>query len=262
MESSPGRRIDTAHRLEANFRSLPNVTCHNFFVNLTRSLIDKSCCDNILTGPSSGAGTSSGSSLSSWRSNSSQNLSATGSSAGSSPSVPAKRLVKVYCQLRELDPKTGKNLARRQLTKVREEDEDDDDNEQASGELEFDLSAETVHDDDGLIGKLKRRSRDDKREQQDFASFMKLQKANSNWSHTTSAAKPKKVDLNNNSAKSNNSDEYRRNNWATIDCFELFCVHNSNLLIHKSQPTIEAQRLARRLANLLCQSNDNTSDSQ
>lgn len=193
-------------RLKANFRSMPNIICDDFFSNLTQSLTD--LYPNSL------------------KSADAQSVGAT------TATEPRKvRQVRVFCRLRELDPNTGRNLIKRQLTRVREEEDDNQDDYQNPGQWigadmrKLDLKLSNV------TPKLSRRSMSSNSLDQDwdFGSFLSGQRATR---HKPTASRI-----------GSRSHE--------LSCCELFVVHDANLLVSKSQLTVEAQLLGRRLARLI-----------
>lgn len=221
VKVEPGRRLDASRRIAAHFRPLPNVTSDDFFAQLTRSL----------AGPlATGAALSPGQSTSErWSSpwSSELSLGARSSSAASSSSLGArehrKRRVRVYCQVRELDARSGRQLQRRKLTCVREET---DEAEEADEAIELDMSSSSAS--------LNLRPVEQLDEQLDFASFLRNQ---------SSRGAP--------SSGRNQNSRPTAGNEQPIGCYELFCIHDAELLVHKNQAAIEAQLLAERLAKLL-----------
>lgn len=215
LRVDPERRADCSRRVAAHFRSLPNVTCDDFFAELTRSLVGHLGAGQLAAG---------------------EQRAQSGAASWWSPGPSGnKRRVEVYCQLRELDPSNGRQLARRQLTRVREEEEPA--GRDWTGELgqwerrrtvELELSSWPAG---RRLVRSKSRPELEGDEQRDFGSFMRKQAG-----RPGTAAGPR---------------QQARDEGARISCCELICLHDARRLVHKSQATLEAQRLASRLAGLM-----------
>jgi hypothetical protein len=220
---------------------LPNVVCDNYFAKLARLLASPML---LAAGPTEAV--------------------AGGTSAMQpQPARPVRRRqVRVYCKMREIDPNTGRNLIRRQLTGVREEleEEDDDDdgddysyNDQdgdqeghkghlaAAGQvLEFEFEPTPLGGRPVLAKTAARWGSPlddnydhDRRHAQNFGSFLFGQRKRPRPSSQAAAGQP--------------TDDHDQE----LGCCELFIVHDSELLMHKSQLSVEAHLLARRLARLM-----------
>ena len=205
LEPAPARRQLIASQLARARRSLPSVVCGNFFVRLARCMSEPGA-------PAAPASSSSGlgSLSSSWSSASGEPLG--GGGGGGAAAAAGRRQVEVVCQLRELDARTGRRLARRQLSRVREE------------QLECSVDSE---------GEERQQEEEEEiEERQHFSSFLRLQRP-----RASSSGRP----LESGSAKP----------APPYACYELFLIHQSDLVVHKAQIALEAQLLARRLDQLL-----------
>jgi hypothetical protein len=218
VKPSEAQRARTVSRCRTGFRSLPNVICDDFFTKLARLAntdpIAAAPSDNI---PPDRARPASG-----------------------------RRRVKVYCRLRELDPKTGRNLTRHQLTRVREEEIDDDEGQDSQGkrdevlEFEFQPSQSTILDS----SRCSSSTRINLDEGKNFASFLSGQRRSRPARPEGGRAK---------ASEEESGDEF--------SCSELFVFHNSELLVHRNQLVLEAQALARRLDRLRRLTNKPRADS-
>lgn len=218
------RRAQVAAQLAADFRSLPNVACDDFFAKLTRSM----CSPGL--GP--------GESLHDLH-----NSSGRDSTTKSSDLLRTKRHVKVYCRLRELDPRTGRDLVRRQLTRVREEDEALNDTIQEN--------YDDAQEDEEVRGFSSSRFQEAhfSRTTDDFGAFLMSQRRSkrAKLREKQGGAKTGRTGI-------NDPDGRQNREQSAFKCCELFLIHDSHLVIHKTQLAIEAQLLARRLARLMASS--------
>lgn len=242
---SEQRRIETAKKLSQQYNSLPNVVCDDFFNKYSQSLLGDP--DDVHFGKALSQRN---------RSNSIR----TGQQV-------RKKLVQVECRVKEIS-KDGKVTTSR-LVGVREEEAENDDDYgcsisvndgrkfgQASGEddeqrEDCPLDLSDTHgensqqdDEDGSLN--------------DFGTFMHKQvTSTSSADHSLRPNKAKAAKR----AKGSMSypgatGEVRNKDHSAqrkVNCYELFVVHRSNLLVHRSQVATEAERLARRLARLLMQ---------
>lgn len=155
--------------------------------------------------------------------------------------------MKISCQVSELSGTKGNTkIVRRKLTKVKEEDDDDDDDQDQCGtssgvnnnaagiddSLQYSSykSLSPRDDDDDDIGAFMRKHRASRRSDKQRAKLA-APSSNSNANATPTGAQ-QAVDDN------------------KVHCFELFCIHQSSLLVNRNQPLVEAEKLARRLALL------------
>lgn len=188
---------------------MPNVVSDDFFDNFSRSLL----ANNQLV-------------LDDFKSHSSTHR----------PPSGAHR-IRVECQLRELDRRTGSQLVRRHLSQVREEDED-------RVESDYEISYSARKAPANPVRQTTRAAGDDSDTSSSFGSFLKRQQTSSKRPDTGANSPAKLPHAAKGTTSPPGGDE-------KINCFELFCVHDSNLLVHRNQVAIEAERLAHRLASLI-----------
>lgn len=148
--------------------------------------------------------------------------------------LPVQRTrVHVRCQVRELDRATGSQLVTRRLAGVREELDDERDHDGA-GDHDGD-----DHNHDHECAKTVRLrycatgARLD--EHQDFGSFLRRQSAPGRAPRPAARHRPR---------------QEQEPEPEPAHCYELFCIHNPDLLVHRNQVAFEAERLASRLAQL------------
>lgn len=166
-----------------------------------------------------------------------------------------------------------------------EEDNDGErDKQEDEDEAEDEEEEEDELEDDDSRGKLKRKlhsnsgfnqansisckitSNPNKRENEDFGIFLRSQISTSSKAgkarkqivnvYQRNLPPPKmKSNKSTNRSQRHLSDRPPTNrggkNSNKMRCFELFCVHQASLLVHRDQVLIEAQRLAERLAMLM-----------
>lgn len=182
--------------MEANYNSLPNIVCDDFFSSYARSLFGDQA-DFRPQGACSG---------------------------------PKTSQVRVSCKLSELDG--SHRLIRRRLTQVREESVEEEHEEE--DEQGHELSSSRISMASGGPG-------DD-----NFRIFLENQ-ASSGRS---------RIELQGSRARRKPGKALTRRESSAQKqepkCYELFCVHQSSLLVHRSQALVEAERLSRRLDRLMC----------
>lgn len=253
------RRARTTRKLERNFSSLPSVVCNDFFNSYAHCLLNRP------------AQTSQGSSIGLLE------RSPTKGTIGSGGGGGAKRRrsrVRVSCQLSELERSSSARgatcgrrlLIRRKLTQVKEVEEEVDD--------------EQEDDDEQVDWKTTQRGPLARLDRQDFGVFLQNNSGGggagagrlAGCSRTTRAGRQQQHALG--PTKAHIKLEYRTSSRANkqgerkgaadrsprvsssfarqpeFKCYELFCVHQSSLLVHRSQVFVEAERLARRLSRL------------
>lgn len=157
------------------------------------------------------------------------------------PRKTQKRSIRVSCEWDELveEPSSGlKKHIRRKLSKVCEEEAQ---SESATS------SGPTTHSPSSMRH-VETNTRGPKGQSDDFRLFVRAQEGLSNnrdkrlilyqsgSTRKNRASKPRKV----NTIK----------NERQVKCYELFCIHESNLLVHRNQILTDAEKLARRLFNL------------
>jgi len=284
----PEQRRATCLKLAAHYNSLPSVLCCDFFAQLGASLAARPLpagCKRArrkwpsrrsLSSSASFSSFSSTASLASFAAEDSQFVapgerrahSPKGSSGKGPPEGKQeeaggrrRRRVQVFCRFREVDPKSGRSLVRRQLSRVREEDQEEEEEEEEEEEggplderrIEFDPG-------DRLGTQIVISSRP--RNQLDFDSFLDAQQEPSRSSggrrlganQSTSGGKSRSAGSRGVSGGRQRAaleeQEEEEEEEEEVACFELFCFHKSDLVVHKAQVSIEAEQLARRLARL------------
>lgn len=261
VKADEQRKCIVARKLESNYASLPSIVCDDFFNRYANCVFPNS----------------------SSKINRQQVAKTNGDET-----KPCKQ-VKVCCQISEVDEsRPGNKLIRRKLTKLKEEEEEEEDDEEGEDEDEdrVDAQEENLEDEeDGNEGEINcdrkskssnsmsgynrdsisgRRRTDcsNKGENEDFGMFLRSQISASNKSgksrRQVNVVYQKNSPLLSKTAI-NRSQRHLSNNSATnngkksnkLRCFELFCVHQASLLVHRDQVLIEAKRLAERLASLM-----------
>lgn len=154
---------------------------------------------------------------------------------GTSGGQKVRSQVRVSCQLSELDE--SQRLVRRRLTQVREEEEEDDDCEEE--EIVFPPSSSS-----SIAASSTSRSNLVPAEDS-FRVFLQNQ--------TAAAGGRSRIELQTFAAKGRRKSPGagRRRPKRELKCYELFCVHQASLLVHRSQVLVEAERLSRRLDKLI-----------
>lgn len=215
---------------------MPNVVCDNFFERFSQSLLE----NNHLTTTRMGS-----------RAHSDGNLSRGG------PSRPARRQhrVRVECRLRQLDRRSGSQLTRRHLTQVREEpadDHDDDDGQHQDDCYDINYSRDdevpVIAGDSSAAAAAA--SADQVSERSDFGLFLERQQRQTSTARRAGGGRQRTRTTSTTTTTTKAAGQQDAANQQEAHCYELFCFHNSNLLVHRNQVTVEAERLARRLAAL------------
>jgi len=159
-----------------------------------------------------------------------------------------QRQVQIYCKVSELDESNGcKRLVRRNLTRVSEDEEGEEEEEEDYGEHESDEGT-------GGMGFARgARKVADLRDKGDFRMFLLNQAAGK-------SGRPRVRHIYQEKGRSkfrgsNEGSNPLKNGQLAKDpdkltCYELFCIHQASLLVHRSQVFVEAERLANRLAQL------------
>lgn len=208
------RRWRLQRELEQNYTSLPSIVCDDFFNAYSRSLFAGKRIDA--------------------NNNNNNNKGA------------------ICCQISQLEEtttRTGRRVLRRKLTQLKEEEDDDE---------------EHLDDDhlmDGHKGHAHQVVDNSTREQDDFVMFLRAQAAASKRARKSetkiriyrtppAASDPKMGVSSGNLRKKESISKVKEDEGGGVKCFELFCIHQSSLLVHRSQVLVEAQRLANRLARL------------
>lgn len=241
------RRAHAAKRLEANYTSLPSIVCDDFFNSYSRCLFGSQAAHNA------------------GRINSRSQIKSR---------TRTTKQVRVYCQISELDESSGgqqRLVRRRHLTQVKEEEpDDDDDDDDLTGEhADYEsLEDENNNQREQCVGltRISLNTKDPRFQQfagsldkENFGTFLRNQAASKLTGRSSS-----QVNLTANSGGSTASGSSpvgrqqlavsrtaANSNSSELRCYELFCVHQSSLLVHRTQVMVEAERLAQRLAQLV-----------
>lgn len=130
------------------------------------------------------------------------------------------RLIQLECHLRELtdNEDNEKSVTKRKLVRVSEKTEEP---------IEEGDESES-HEENGTV--------DDDESLNDFGVFLSEQVSRK---------------INQKRVPEESKRLIRRSMARKVHCYELFVVHRANLLVHRSQVAVEAERLARRLAKLV-----------
>lgn len=217
------RKLAVAKRLAANYNSLPSVVCDDFFNSYANCLLG--------------------------RETNSRNNREMGSSTGSSRNSKIKIAVQVS-QVKDGN-RGRRRIVRHHLTQVKEEDYDD---EPGDDDLVNYECSSSIIDNDQQRGSSVRRiidnSRPNPKSREDFHMFLRSQ-----MSGRTGRSKVRLYQGSRTKREDSTSVQTGRNDncaqpLGEPKCYELFCVHQASLLVHRSQILVEAERLARRLAQL------------
>lgn len=164
--------------------------------------------------------------------------------------------IDVRCQVSELDRASGL-VRRRKLARLCEEEDDDDDD--YCGDF-----------DDGPLTRIRER----KNPTDDFRMFIRSQATGGGFSRrlmeirqdsgAASCSSSSCSSLNSTTRRHQSARKKSRecldeleaqeadaacNEDKSIRCYELFCVHQQSLLVHRDQVLMEAERLAKRLSS-------------
>lgn len=193
------------------------MTCDDFFGTFSRDLFDYSNCDREESKSERGRGIGRGNN---------------------------KRKVEISCQVSEFSGRRGnRKIVRRKLTKVREEEIEPSDSI---------LNQNKVIISNGLNLSFNNSLIADAGETEDFDLFKRRHQSRATLRfglQETASSTGRKSGFNNDRMQTGRSDT--TSDDQPLRCYELFCMHQSSLLIHRNQPLVEAERLARRLGHLL-----------
>lgn len=258
------RKCVVARKLESNYTSLPGIVCDDFFNRYANCVFVNS------------------------NNRKRQKQQIVEDNKGKTKLAKQVKVCCQISELDE--SRSGGKLIRRKLTQLKEEeydneegegegeeDEDDGEEENTEEEEEADMIengnrnrfvGENSCDEKGSLGynhhdtvlARKATTTTKKKENEDFGVFLRCQISASD----KSGKMRKQVNVYQKSLPSlsksatTRSQRHLSNNSATnsgktsnkLKCFELFCVHQASLLVHRDQVLIEAKRLAERLASL------------
>lgn len=215
------RKSEVAQRLAANYDSLPSVVCDDFFNSYTNCLFKSSTL------------------------NSNPSTANNPAALQQQQQKPSRRKIRIACKISEMDG--GRQLIRRHLSKVKEEESDEE--EEDCINYQCSMPDDPLNDD----RESPKKSSGDESNGDDFHMFLRSQ-----MSGRTGRSR---VQIYQGSSANSRKqiEQQSSSSWPSLSsgqpeepkCYELFCVHQANLLVHRSQILVEAELLAHRLAELV-----------